>query len=60
METDYLISCPFCGENIWMEFYPEDGNKQDTIVDCEICCRPIHLIMDFSDINYPHLEVLRS
>jgi sarcosine oxidase delta subunit len=41
METEFLIQCPFCGEDIWIEFYPQDGATQDTIVDCEVCCAPI-------------------
>lgn len=41
METNFSVQCPFCGEQIWMEFYPEDGNKQEMIIDCEVCCNPI-------------------
>jgi hypothetical protein len=41
METDFSVMCPYCGEQIWMEFYPEDGDEQETIIDCEICCNPI-------------------
>ncbi len=26
---------------IWMEFYPEEGQIQETIIDCEVCCNPI-------------------
>lgn len=41
METDFQVQCPFCGELIWMEFYPEDGEEQEMVVDCEVCCNPI-------------------
>lgn len=34
METDFSLDCPYCGESIWMEFYPEDGEQQEAIVDC--------------------------
>jgi sarcosine oxidase delta subunit len=41
METNFLVQCPYCGEQIWMEFYPEDGVEQEMITDCEVCCNPI-------------------
>ena len=44
---DFEFQCPYCGETIWMEFYPEDGASQDTIVDCEVCCQPIHYQVQF-------------
>ncbi len=47
METDYNIQCPYCGEHIWMEFYPEDGSHQEMVVDCEVCCNPILYQMTF-------------
>ena len=31
-----------------MEFYPEDGQEQETIVDCEVCCNPILYHVTFS------------
>lgn len=48
MESDFQVQCPFCGEIIWMEFYPEDGSNQETVVDCEVCCNPILYSVHFS------------
>ena len=48
METNYSVQCPYCWEKIWMEFYPEDGDHQETITDCEVCCNPILYIVTFS------------
>ena len=47
METNYLVQCPYCGEQIWMEFYPEDGNQQEMVTDCEVCCNPILYSVSF-------------
>ncbi len=47
METDFSVYCPYCGENIWMEFYPQDGEQQEMVVDCEVCCNPILYIVTF-------------
>ena len=47
METNFNLQCPYCGEYIWMEFYPEDGNKQEMVIDCEVCCNPILYVVNF-------------
>ncbi len=60
MINEFNLNCPFCGENIWMEFYPSDGTKQQMIIDCEVCCRPIEYEVDFSDPESPQLNITRS
>ena len=47
METNFKVVCPYCGEHIWMEFYPEDGDEQEMITDCEVCCNPILYTVTF-------------
>ena len=32
-----------------MEFYPEEGEFQETVVDCEVCCNPILYSVSFSN-----------
>lgn len=60
MIEEFNISCPFCGENIWMEFYPQDGLEQQMIIDCEVCCRPIEYSVDLRDQDNPRLNITRS
>lgn len=31
-----------------MEFFPEDGDQQESITDCEVCCNPILYLVSFS------------
>jgi hypothetical protein len=59
METNFSVQCPFCGEFIWMEFYPEDGTEQEMIVDCEVCCNPILYAVTFKG-DYPTVRVERA
>lgn len=47
METEFEVMCPYCGEIIWQEFYPDDGRSQETIIDCEVCCSPILYRVNF-------------
>ncbi|MGR6873337.1 CPXCG motif-containing cysteine-rich protein [Pseudomonas sp. HK3] len=44
---EYIIYCPYCNETneILIEFI-EDGETQDYIEDCQVCCKPIRLIVE--------------
>ena len=59
METDFPVQCPYCGEHIWMEFYPEDGTQQEMIIDCEVCCHPILYRVTFKG-DVPDVRVEKS
>lgn len=43
------ITCHFCFEKIPLELFIEEGEKQDFIVDCEVCCHPLHIIAEWND-----------
>ena len=43
------IQCPFCFEKFQIEVFPEDGENQEMILDCEICCHPIELQIHFDN-----------
>lgn len=59
METEFAVNCPYCGESIWMEFYPEDGKEQELIVDCEVCCNPILYRVSFRG-EFPQVSLDRA
>ncbi|MFZ4713218.1 MAG: CPXCG motif-containing cysteine-rich protein [Bacteriovoracaceae bacterium] len=59
-QTDFKVKCPYCFEAICMEFYPEEGEVQEMIIDCEVCCQPILYRVEFSAHNKPRLTVDRS
>lgn len=60
MESDFEVQCPYCGELIWMEFYPEEGNTQEMIVDCEVCCNPILYSVQFSSDGSAQVRTERA
>lgn len=60
MESDFEVMCPYCGEMIWMEFYPEEGDSQEMIVDCEVCCNPIQYSVRFRSNGKAQLRVERA
>ena len=38
MPDSFLVSCPYCGEEI--ELYLEPDTRGDLVQDCEVCCNP--------------------
>ncbi len=38
MSDSFLVTCPYCGEEI--ELYLEPDVKGDLVQDCEVCCNP--------------------
>ena len=38
MEEDFLVICPYCGEEIEIYLEPDVGGR--LIQDCEVCCNP--------------------
>lgn len=48
MNDSLPISCPHCGEPFSIAFDVSEGSAQFTI-DCEICCRPMQVIVGVSD-----------
>ncbi|MFT5139102.1 MAG: hypothetical protein ACI9H8_000423 [Lysobacterales bacterium] len=44
-ETD--IACPYCGETITILVDGSAGSMQ-YIEDCQVCCRPIEILVDLS------------
>lgn len=42
MSADWImLHCPYCGERF--EAAVEAGPDEDQVIDCAVCCRPIHL-----------------
>jgi hypothetical protein len=38
VETQFLVTCPFCGEEV--EIYVEPDVHGTFVQDCEVCCNP--------------------
>lgn len=35
------IQCPYCWETFILLVDPSEGDEQNFVYDCEVCCRPI-------------------
>ena len=38
MDDSFLVTCPYCGEEI--EIYVEPDVRGTFVQDCEVCCNP--------------------
>lgn len=55
------IKCPFCFERFSIEIFVEDGNQQEIIYDCEVCCHPIEILANWNESdNKLSLDVRKS
>lgn len=50
------IQCPYCGENIELSV-DCSVEKQSYIEDCQICCRPIEIVVAIDAEGVPNVEV---
>jgi hypothetical protein len=41
MEDRFLVTCPYCGEDV--EIYVEPDMRGTFVQDCEVCCNPWRL-----------------
>ncbi len=47
LEQDYSFPCPYCGETLSIPLDVTGGRKQVFVYDCEVCCRPIAVEVEF-------------
>jgi hypothetical protein len=45
------IRCPFCLERFSIEVFPQDGEHQELIYDCEICCHPLEVKIHIDPVD---------
>jgi hypothetical protein len=50
------IECPHCGETFTLAFEPSEGSAEFT-ADCEVCCRPMTVVVRVSEGELEGFEV---
>ncbi len=46
--VEHVFQCPFCWQNISM-LLDASAFYQSYVEDCEVCCQPIEVTMDFDE-----------
>ena len=49
------IHCPYCGEPIEL-LVDDSAGDQRYIEDCQVCCRPISVVVSLDDDGEPHVH----
>ena len=53
------LQCPYCWEFIDVTIDCSAGD-QDIIEDCEVCCKPVRLIISCNDTTLPNVKAERE
>jgi len=51
------ITCPYCGEAIEL-LVDDSAGDQRYIEDCQVCCRPITVVVAIDGDGEPHVDAL--
>ena len=46
-ETDATVTCPYCGEVNEIGLDPGGGAHQEYVEDCQVCCRPWRVLVEY-------------
>ncbi len=58
--TDSLsIQCPHCGESFGLMLDVSEGSAE-FVVDCEVCCRPMTVMVRITDGEIEGLDVVEA
>lgn len=56
MQDTLDVQCPFCGESSCLAVDPTQGSQRFT-TDCEVCCRPMEVVVECEDGEILGLDV---
>lgn len=46
-ETSGTVLCPYCAEENEIALDPGSGNSQDYVEDCQVCCQPWRVHVEY-------------
>ncbi|MBA3658954.1 MAG: CPXCG motif-containing cysteine-rich protein [Gemmatimonadales bacterium] len=47
--TEATVLCPYCGAENEIGLDPGSGATQDYVEDCQVCCRPWHVVVRYQE-----------
>lgn len=56
LEADLPYNCPYCGEQNYIGFDPDAGNRQSFVEDCPVCCNPIEFVLRVDESGNPFVQ----
>ncbi|WP_189359400.1 CPXCG motif-containing cysteine-rich protein [Algibacter mikhailovii] len=52
---EHFFTCPYCWEEISM-LIDNSQSRQNYIEDCEVCCNPIQVVLQFENTELVHFQ----
>jgi hypothetical protein len=46
-DTGATVHCPYCGQQVEVALDPGSGTHQEYVEDCEVCCRPWQVSVEY-------------
>ena len=56
-DTEAEVQCPYCGEIVIIALDPDGGPVSDYVEDCEVCCRPWHVRVEYDEEGQADVEL---
>jgi len=56
-DGEAVITCPYCGESIEIALDAGGGARQDYVEDCEVCCQPWHVSVQYQSDGSAEVQV---
>lgn len=57
-DTSAEVSCPYCGESQEIAIDPGSGTAQSYVQDCEVCCNPWQVFVEYDAEGAAHVAVI--
>ncbi len=57
VQTEATVLCPYCGEPNEISVDPGGGSSQEYVEDCQVCCRPWHVVVRYRADGCASVEV---
>ena len=59
VDIEAEVQCPYCGEIVIIALDPGDGDISEYVEDCEVCCRPWQVRLEYDDDGTAEVIVTR-
>ena len=47
-DREAIVTCPYCAEQVSIALDPGSGESQEYVEDCEVCCQPWHVRVEYN------------
>jgi len=57
-DTEGTVYCPYCGEVVEIALDPGSGPHQQYVEDCQVCCQPWQVLVNYQPDGTAEVSVL--